>query len=60
MNNSKNALPPVKGNPSSAQPMPGLGKRALALLAPKRQCFCTAIGQQADSDKRAGLRKANI
>ena len=59
MSNSK-TLPAVKGNPSSAQPMRGLGKRALALLAPKRQCFCTAIGQQADSDKRAGLRKANI
>ena len=43
MNNSKNALPPVKGNPSSAQPMRGLGKRELALLAPKRQCFCTPI-----------------
>ena len=51
---------PHPGSPASAQPMPGLSKRAQNLLTPKRQCFCTAIGQQADSDKRAGLRKANI
>lgn len=28
----KNPTPPIKGNPASAQPMPGLSPRAQALL----------------------------
>lgn len=44
MNNSKNALTPVKGNPSSAQPMPGLSKRAQALLTrPNSSKFAVAL-----------------
>ncbi len=60
MNNSKNALPPVKGNPSSAQPMRGLGKRELAFLAPKRQCFNTPIEPPGSGLAREAMRKTAI
>jgi hypothetical protein len=58
--NNKNALPPAKGNPSSAQPMRGLGKRALALLAPKRQCFNTPIEPPGSGLAREAMRKTAI
>ena len=59
MSNSK-TLPAVKGNPSSAQPMRGLGKRALALLAPKRQCFNTPIEPPGSGLAREAMRKTAI
>ena len=59
MSNSK-TLPAVKGDPSSAQPMRGLGKRALALLAPKRQCFCTPIEPPGSGLARFAKTKAGI
>jgi hypothetical protein len=59
MSNSK-TLPAVKGNPSSAQPMRGLSKRAQKLLAPKRQCFCTPIEPAGSGLVRFAKSKAAI
>ncbi len=59
MSNSK-TLPAVKGNPSSAQPMRGLGKRELAFLAPKRQCFNTPIEPPGSGLVRFAKSKAAI
>ncbi len=59
MSNSK-TLPAVKGNPSSAQPMPGLSKRAQKLLAPKRQRFNTPIEPAGSGLVRFAKSKAAI
>ena len=48
------------GNPSSAQPMPGLSKRAQALLAPKITHFCVAIEPAGSGLKRLAKTKASI
>jgi hypothetical protein len=49
-----------KGNPASAQPMASLSKRAQALLAPRRQSFCTPIEAPGFNYKREAMRKASI
>jgi hypothetical protein len=46
------------GNPRSAEVMPGLSKRAQALLSAPRNNI--AIGTKADADKRMAMRKAVI
>jgi hypothetical protein len=49
-----------KGSPSSAQPMPGLSKRAQKLLAPVRTHFCTPIKPAGAGLRREVMRKASI
>jgi hypothetical protein len=50
----------TKGNPASAQPMPGLSKRAQKLLAPVRTHFCTPIEPAGAGLRREVMRKASI
>jgi len=51
-------MKPAKGNPASAQPMPGLSKRAQALLKPVRnQVVLTAKGQ---ADKTRSIQRGGI
>ena len=60
MSSSKTALPAVKGNPSSAQPMRGQSKRAQAFLAPQRFGFNTPIEPPGSGIARFAKSKANI
>ena len=54
------ALATVKGNPSSAQPMPGLSARAQKLLQPMRNGFCTPIEPPGAGIARNAKTKASI
>ena len=49
-----------KGNPASAQPMPGLSARAQKLLQPMRNGFCTPIEPIGSGIKRYEKTKAAI
>lgn len=50
----------VAGNPASAQPMPGLSKRAQALLKPRGRNFITPIEPRGSGIARFQKTKADI
>ena len=51
---------PELAYPTSARAMAGLSKRGAALLAPKRQAFCTPIEPAGGCDARTKLMRALI